>query len=421
MKHTAIHISIALLSALASGCSSNSLVEEEEPISPDATPMRFSIPSVGNMETRSTRASQALTSDFLVSTYKAYRTGSQQTVMEQYQALYQQDGWSGTGAKWNTVGGTGDGFYQPQYEKYWDLSAFPYEFIGIAPAPILSGAVTTGFAVTDRQVKIEQSLQSQSATDGLVTPTAPTTEYLVAQMQRQHHADDATKTDDIDMVTGKTIGTGGDSPTKAVPLPFHHLSSKVRFGIYSTMPFVETQSVKIKNVTFKAVSSQTEGFVTSVSNYSVDFTQSGVNSVVDGEFGNKTYETDDKQLLSFSGPSDTFTDADLEKHEWKSKNDVNAYYFECKDGLIQVPQSGVKLFVSFTLEPLSGEPYTVTDYPLTITNSDGNVVSEYTWQPNCLYTYYIVVNRLFSYDISFTATVSDWEDLEGRINTNLEE
>lgn len=125
MKRTAAYISIALLSAMASGCSSNSVINNEEPETPDGTPMRFSIPSVGNMETRSTRASQALTSDFLVSTYKAYKSGGQQTVMEQYQALYQQDGWSGTGAKWSTVGGTSDGFYQTQYEKYWDLSAFP--------------------------------------------------------------------------------------------------------------------------------------------------------------------------------------------------------------------------------------------------------------------------------------------------------
>ena len=240
-------------------------------------------------------------------------------------------------------------------------------------------------------------------------------------MQRQHNADDATKTDDIDMITGKTIGSGGDSPTKAVPLPFHRLSSKVRFGIYTTMPVVETQSVKIKDVTFKVVSTNAEGFVTSVGNYSVDFTKSGVSSVVDGEFGDKTYQTGNNQLQSFSGPSEEFTSAYLEKHEWQSKNDVNAYYFECKDGLLQVPQSGVKLYVSFTLEPLSGEPYTVTDYPLTITDSDGNVVTEYTWRPNCLYTYYIVVNRLFSYDISFTATVSDWEDIEGRTTTDLEE
>lgn len=420
MKRTAAYISIALLSAMATGCSSNSVIEREEPETPDGTPMRFSIPSVGNMETRSTRASQALTSDFLVSTYKAYKTGSQQTVMEQYQALYQQDGWSGTGAKWNTVGGTGDGYYQTQYEKYWDLSAFPYEFIGIAPAPILGNAVMAGFAVTDRQLKIQQSLYTQSATDGVVSPTSAD-QYLVSQMQRQHNADDATKTDDIDMITGKTIGSGGDSPTKAVPLPFHRLSSKVRFGIYTTMPVVETQSVKIKDVTFKVVSTNAEGFVTSVGNYSVDFTKSGVSSVVDGEFGDKTYQTGYNQLLSFSGPSEEFTSAYLEKHEWQSKNDVNAYYFECKDGLLQVPQSGVKLYVSFTLEPLSGEPYTVTDYPLTITDSEGNVVTEYTWRPNCLYTYYIVVNRLFSYDISFTATVSDWEDIEGRTTTDLEE
>ncbi len=418
MKRTVAYLSIALLTAVASGCSSNSLINEEEPDTPDVTPMRFSAPSVGNMETRSTRASQALTSDFLVSAYKAYATSGQQTVMEQYQALFQQDGWSGTDAKWNTVGGTADGYYQNQLEKYWDLSAFPYQFIAIAPAPILNNAVMNGFAVTDKQVSIQQSLQSQSAIDGVVSPTCAD-QYYVAQLRRQRNADNADKTDDIDMVTGKTIGTGGDSPTKAVPLPFHRLSSKVRFGIYTTMPVVETQSVKIKDVTFKVMSSHVQGFATSAENYSINLSLN--NNINDGQFGNLSLQSGYKQLLSFSGPSDTFSDAYLEKHEWKTKNDVNAYYFECKDGLLQVPQGNVKLFVSFTLEPLSGEPYTVTDYPLTITDSDGNVVSEYTWRPNCLYTYYIVVNRLFSYDISFTATISDWEDVDGQTSTNLEE
>lgn len=112
MIRTALYISIALLSAMVTGCSSNSVIDSEDPEPTDVTPLRFSSSSVGNMETRLARASQALTSDFLVSTYKAYKTGNQQTVMEQYQALYQPDGWSGTGAKWNTVGGTGDGFYQ---------------------------------------------------------------------------------------------------------------------------------------------------------------------------------------------------------------------------------------------------------------------------------------------------------------------
>ena len=415
MKTVSALLLIATLTATA--CSSSSL-EEDGPSVPSGTPLLFSTPYVGSM---ATRATEALASDFLVSGYKSFGATGQQTVMEQYQALYSTDAWGGTGTKWSTVGTTSDGFYKQQYVKYWDLSAFPYNFIALAPAPIKDGKVMDGFSVTYNDIKLEQTLQSQTASDGEVTPSAPATEYLLAQMQRQTNTSDATTTDDVDLLSGKTIGTGGDSPTKAVPLPFHHLSAKVRFGIFTTMPTVETQSVKIKNVTIKAKSANAEGFVTGAGSYAVDLSQTGVSSAFDGTFSGKTYQTDELQLLSFSGPTDNkFTDAYLEKHEWNSTTDLNAYYFECSDGLLEVPQNNVQLFVSFTLQPSTGNDYTIVDYPLTITQEDGTEANLHTWRPSRLYTYYIKIARLFSYDISFTATVSDWEDLEGSISTNLE-
>ena len=418
MKIVTTYITITLLSALAAGCSSSASNEATDPVAPNAVAMQFGTPSIGTVESRAT---ESLTTDFLVSAYKSYKTSAQQTVMNQYQAKYSVNAWNNS-SHWETAGGTSDGFYQQQYIKYWDLSAFPYDFLAIAPAPIKDGKIMDGYSATDKKVELKQSIQAQTVTDGAVIPSAPTSEYLLAQTQRQTNADDATTTDNIDMLTDKTIGSTGDSPTKTVTLPFHHLSSKVRFGIYTTMPTVETQSVKITNVSFKVLSGNSDGFVTSAQNYAVDLTQSGVNNAFDGTFGGKTYETGTRQLLSFSGPSDDkFTDAYLEKHEWNSTTDLNAYYFECKDGLIQVPQDNVQLYVSFTLQPTTGAAYTVTDYPLRIAKSDGTMANQHTWRPNCLYTYYIKITQLFSYDISFTATVSDWEDIEGKISTNLEE
>lgn len=373
------------------------------------------------METRTTtRASSALASDFLVSVYKAYKTGGQQTVMDQYQARYIASGWSGTAAKWNTVGTTADDFYKNQTEKYWDTSAFPYGFLAIAPAPVSGTSVADGFAVNDKEIKLKCDWQSQSVKDGVITHAAPSPEYVVAQMKRQTNATDATHTDDVDLIMGSTIGNGGDSPTKSVPLPFHHLSSKVRFAIYTTEHVSDAQSIKIKDVTFKVSSAESEGFTTSAGSYAVDLTKAS--NAAEGTFGDKTYSTEGKTLLTFSGPTDgAFTDAYLEKHEWKSTSDVNAYFFECKDGLIQVPQGKVKLTVSLTLEPKTGEKVEYKDRPLAVTDSNGNTVNEFTWEPNTLYTYYIIVKTLFPHEISFTATVAPWEDVEGKINTNLEQ
>ena len=415
-----ISISILFTALLATACSSSSSPEEQQTITPTGSPMRFSTPSVGNMETRgATRASHSLASDFLVSVYKSYKTSAQQTVMSQYQARYTASGWSGTGANWNTVGITTDGFYQEQTEKYWDTAAFPYGFLAIAPAPVSGTSVADGFAVDDKQIKVKCAWQSQSAADGAITPSAPSPEYVVAQLTRRGNASDATHTDDVDLITGSTIGNGNDSPTKSVPLPFHHLSSKVRFGIYSTEPVSESQSIKIKNVSFTVTSAESDGFVTSAGSYAVNLTSVG--NALGGSFGDKTFSATEKTLLTFTGPKDSDSDAFLEKHEWKSADDVNAYYFECKDGLVQVPQGKVKLSVSLTLEPKVGKTVTYTSCPLKITDSNGNSVEEFTWKPNTLYTYYIVVNQLFSHDISFTATVAPWEDVEGKIHTNLEE
>ncbi len=408
----------AALAATISSCSSNTMSEVQEAPEENGTPMRFSAPAVGTMESR-TRATTALNSGFLVSTYKNYGAASQQEVMKQYEAKYSQDSWNVSNTKWNTVGTTSDGFYQDQYEKYWDTSAYPYEFLAIAPAPIANGSVMAGFEVNANSVKITASTEAQTVSDGTVTPQSPDTEYLVAQLERKRQSDGAAQTEDIDRLTGTTAGSN-TSPTGSVPLPFHHLSSKVRFGIYTTEHVSESQTLPITNVSFKVKSANTEGFVMKANGYSAT-NVSAENNALSGTFSGLEY-TPNEELLKLTGPTaDKFSDAYLEKHEWKSKDDVNAYYFECKDGFTQLPQSNVQLYASFTITPTTGEPLTVTDQILQIVDANGNTVDSFTWEPNHLYTYYIVVRHLFNHEISFTATVADWEDVSGKIDTNLEE
>ena len=413
----------AAFAAMLASCSSNTLSEDTTKQEEDlGTPMRFSAPAVGTMESR-TRASEALKSGFLVSTYKNYGSTAQQEVMKQYEAKYKEDSWNTTNTKWTTVGTTSDGFYQEQFEKYWDTSAYPYEFLAIAPAPIDNGAVKTGFEVTATSVKLAAGVTGQTVSDGTVSPASPNPEYLVAQLERKRQTDNTALIEDIDQLTGTTAGNNS-SPTGSVPLPFHHLSAKVRFGIYTTEHVSEAQSLPITNVSFKVKSKNTEGFVTKATGYEAT-NVSATNNALSGSFTGLEKSTTDVELLKLTGPvvgtEVKFPDAYLDKHEWKSKDDVNAYYFECKDGFTQVPQGNVQLTVSFTIKPTNGEELKLEDQLLKITDANGNEVSEFSWEPNHLYTYYIVVRHLFNHEISFTATVADWEDISGKIDTNLEE
>lgn len=413
----------AAFAAMLASCSSNTMSEDTTKQEEDlGTPMRFSAPAVGTMESR-TRASEALKSGFLVSTYKNYGSTAQQEVMKQYEAKYKEDSWNTTNTKWTTVGTTSDGFYQEQFEKYWDTSAYPYKFLAIAPAPIDNGAVKTGFEVTATSVKLAAGVTGQTVSDGTVSPASPNPEYLIAQLERKRQTANTALTEDIDQLTGTTAGNNS-SPTGSVPLPFHHLSAKVRFGIYTTEHVSEAQSLPITNVSFKVKSKNTEGFVTKATGYEAT-NVSATNNALCGEFTGLEKSTTEVELLKLTGPvvesEEKFPDAYLDKHEWKSKDDVNAYYFECKDGFTQVPQGNVQLTVSFTIHPTTGEELKVENQPLKITDANGNEVSEFSWEPNHLYTYYIVVRHLFNHEISFTATVADWEDISGKIDTNLEE
>lgn len=416
-----IFILLAIMSLVS--CSSDKIIEEQEqPMSTD--PMRFGVPSVGDIvQTKTvTRATaEELKSGFLVSAYKNRGTGSQQTVMNQYEAIYKQDDWY-QNSQWGTVGTTADGFYQNQLEKYWDYSAFPYEFFAIAPCPTTRDKVIDGFGVTDTNLKIKSHFNHQTVDDGTVTAspfTGDNKEYLVSQVKRSRNTSSSDKTDDVDMLTGRTITSGG-TPSGAVKLPFHHLTSKVRFAIYTTEHVDPKLTLPIKNVTVKATSA--DGFATGYEGYESTYS-AGKTMFDNGQFTGITRKQPSEAitLLKFSGPTaDKFTDAYLEKHEWKSTTDLNAYYFECEDGLLQMPQKDVKLTVSLEITGW-GDEDKFTDVPLKIIKSDGNEDDLFTWRPNCLYTYYIVISRLYPHGITFTATVAPWEDVEGNLSTNLEE
>ena len=84
----------------------------------------------------------------------------------------------------------------------------------------------------------------------------------------------------------------------------------------------------------------------------------------------------------------------------------------------QLPQKDVYLTVSFNLKNADGTTYkTYTDIP--VKWDDVNPLL--TWKAGYLYTYYLVINNIDEkLEISFTATLTPWENISGSLSTDLE-
>ena len=198
----------------------------------------------------------------------------------------------------------------------------------------------------------------------------------------------------------------GTSSGRTVALPFHHLTSRVRFAIYTTVSSCPAL-LFIRNVTISA--SSASGFITGAVSYEATLT-SGKN-FMQGTFESPTkaganVETTLLTLLTDGTTSTTFAEPYLHQYVGKDK----AYFFECKNGLMQLPQTGVKLSVDLRI---GSHRYT---FPLKVGSED-----TFTWEPNKLYTYYIVVSNIDPFMIHFTASLTDWEDVKGSFSVDLED
>ena len=434
-------LSTALALAVLAGCSSDgTIVDIPDYVEQD--PLTF---SVGTSSTSVSRAaSHELEQGFMVSTYKLY--GSvQQKVMYRYEASYGKTTYHGS--KWNTVGEAGaapDYFYQTQYERYWDLSAFPYRFHAITPCPKTAdnSNIIKGFELSDQKLTIPKLnstiYQSQSSKDGVITPEYVPDPYLIAQVQRDADGKDwdllqPVFNADGDLTSHKTqiVGSGSTERTRAVPLVFHHINSKVRFAIFADVDAFPAEPLTIKNVTITATNPdgpwgefiyKVQGFISSLSGSDVSF------------FDNIDYgdtKTDDDPVVLLKNTSKTYDLRD-------AFDRAHAYFFDIpstivgyKDGgstpvyddiynssgiktpggLLQIPQKGVELYVEFDI---NNEHYS---FQLEV---NGN--TKFDWRASCRYTYYIVVKHLVPFEIAFTATIEPWVTVtSSNIDTDLEQ
>lgn len=447
--------SVLALSWLASCSSDGTIVDIPDYVEHD--PLTF---SVGTSSTSVSRAaSHELEQGFLVSTYKLYGEASQQTVMDCYEALY-NIGPLYNGSKWNTVGNKDDddpsSLYQTQYERYWDLSAFPYRFHAITPCPkqTSANALITGFKLSDKELIIPGnyqdpegtykyiSYQSQSVTDGVVSPSYVEDPYMIAQVER---ATDGTDWDLLQpqfdangnvTATKTQITSASNTLTRQVPLRFHHINSKVRFGIYTTVSYFPFEALVIKNVKITAKNQKTQWkkFITQAALFSATIT--GV-ADTDNFFDKGKYLSSDgsPEAPLIDNPNKTF---DLKNATSRNKayffdipstkvgekadgtpiydNIVNESGITTPGGLLQIPQKGVELFVEFDI---NNEHYS---FQLEIEKSGGSKQKQFDWRASCRYTYYIVVKNLVPFEIAFTATIEPWVTVtSSNIDTDLEQ
>ena len=428
--------SVLALSWLASCSSDGTIVDIPDYVEQD--PLTFSVASSSTSVSRA--ASHELEQGFLVSTYKLYGEASQQTVMDRYEALYSTDEASKYhGSKWNTVGEQGadpKSLYKTQYERYWDLSAFPYRFHAITPCPKQAtvNALITGFELSDKELKIPAitatKYESQTADDGVVTPATVTDPYMIAQVERDANGVDwdllqpQFEADGTLKATRTKISETTANFTRAVPLRFHHINSKVRFAIYTTVQNFPAEALTISNVKISAKNPSTlQGkFIT----YAWGFnSQIGGNRFTETPllFGDNFFDKGAYLSMDLE-PEQILINNESKTYDIKLANERSkAYFFHLPNtgadamadgtpgGLLQIPQKGVELYVEFDI---NNEHYS---FQLEV-----NGKKKFDWRASCRYTYYIVVKHLQPFEIAFTATIEPWVTVtSSNIDTDLEQ
>ena len=395
--------------AVMCACATDTIVKEEDDDTPESfDPMNFTCQIQDDVPTTATRAT-ALTTGFMVSTYKSYAlTDKQQTVMDRYTVEYKTSGtaWDGNVRPyWDYTQVSG------QIQRYWDFSNFPYRFHAVAPCPADKSAVK----LTDKEVRLDKGYSYQTVTDGVVSPSNADAEpYMLAQV---HRAADGVDTDILAQDDQhRNINTSSTSLNREVKMPFHHLNSKVRFAVYCLSPWVTANYLYVKDLTVNVTSSD---FVTSASGFEATCTESSSWRPDVSPFGftGLTKAASHPVLLSYTGVD---SNGDLLPDNNLSENQTQrtANFLQCPKGMMQLPQDGVEMKVSLKLiKPDQTVYQELTDVSIKL---DGE--SKFDWKPGYIYTYYLVISGITDkLSIDFTCTLTPWEDITGSLSTDLEQ
>lgn len=441
-NHAWQHLLLPCMTALClmASCSSDKVIEEIEEIKPSNDPMRFNGISAVE-ESSATRAGNVVyANDFLVSSYKAFGTGSQQTVMDRYEVKKKTSGsdWYGSTTSWGYVGTMSNGFYKDQIERYWDYNAYPYRFHAIAQACsnsyIFDASSAGSITLSDTQLTLPESIVYTYETYSAGAKQSGTEPLVVSQVMRD------TDGRDYDLLMeGETAGTfkeinkeSANTLNRSVSLPFHHLTSKVCFGIYCQDLGTPSENFEIEDVVIKVTSSS---FKTKGKGYSA--TLSSTQKMLDGNFSS----FDTASSVELLNTTDA-TYASEENYLCKARNQKTAYMCKVgRDGLLQIPQTGVKMTASIKIKGKMFDDTSIGDFgdngkvwyntetgytifeniPIVLKDEENTIVSEFDWEINTRYTYYLILSRFFGEPITFTCSLAPWEDISGSLSTDLEQ
>lgn len=414
-------IGALLWCASLTACTSDSTIQEED-VDDGRVPMQFCQTVMSARVSRAATTTNYLAQGFLVSSWKGFGTGKQYLIMDKYEVKYQTDPWANL-SKWDYVGSKADGYYKTQIERYWDATAFPYRFYAITPCP--AAADIDNFTLTTTALEIPTTVSYVYQTSNNGTLTTGSEPYMPAQVE----CPDGSNVKDVDLLNNTVINkdrTQNGATTsydRYVALPFHHITSKVRFAIYNDYGKETPSDFYIYNIKVEVVS---DDFITEGKGYTANLTNG---DMLHGTFTEKTKATtnDEKTLLQTDNTKKGDLNAAVDKE--------HAYYCESKDGMLQIPQQDVKMTISFDVYGL--------DYKDDFTSADGTIVYDkasktihytdivikdnktntdsFTWESNNIYTYIIRISEFYPLSIDFSAELLPWIDVNGSIETNLEQ
>ena len=403
MKKTFIYIATLMTTAFLASCSASSDAYEEE--LPGDFPLTFSQVAIQSLRTTAThpktanttsstnQTSDPLQQGFIVNAWKDFQLDNQKTVMDNYQVKYHYDSWNSV-YSWEYASKS-ETYIKEQKQTYWDKKGFPYAFYALTPYPEDASGIT--FTTNHLTIPETGVFQFQTCDNG--RPSTGREDFFPCQIIRNADGKDY----DLMIDNGtKEINTGSTALTRQVSLPFHHFTSKVRFGIYSGNIDEKYKDLYITDIVIKVVS---ENFVTEAKGYDVDLTTT---PLLEGKFSSLTTTNEHPVLLFTEKPNRNLNDLALHN------SDGDAYMMECPDGILQIPQSGVKLSISFKIGT-----NIFKDIPLVL-NENGTSNDSFTWNPNYIYTYLIKVKDIVKREIECTAQIIDWDYIYATINTDLE-
>ena len=382
----------ALLCASLSACSLDSTIQDEVENN-NRAPMAFGT-TITSSGSSVTRGATTLEADFKVGTWKNFNQSNVQVVMDGYKVEYTSEA---TTNHWNYEGVNG------QVLRYWDLSAFPYEFRAVSP--YFEGATISDKGLNINYSDTNRSFQAQTYIDDKYNVDSQKGEpCVVAQVSRQKNGSEY---EDRDQIKNEEINKNEKAnAVRKVHVPFHHLISKVGFRIFidEPQPSSTDYHVKLKSVNISVVNADNQ-FITA----STSYTATNEQGLIHGTFTNNTTATGEFTLLQHG----EYTDKNLCNNLSRDKAlDL------CPGYIQQIPQQNIQIHVHVVMQTdhmVNG----VVDYSDTVTydrvlnyDKTGATGDRFTWEPDTRYIYYLHIPDLHNNDILLdTCEILPWDEV----------